>query len=127
MRNANDCDASGCVLASAFFPDSGQHRLSIYPKMFAQERKEQVDTLVHEIGHIFGLRHFFAQVSETAWASHDFGVHSRFSIMNYGGDSALAPADRADLRLLYEQVWSGKLSEINGAPVALVRPGSARL
>jgi hypothetical protein len=34
MRNAADCDASGCVLASAFFPDSGRHRLQLYPTMF---------------------------------------------------------------------------------------------
>ena len=54
------CSLNGCVLASAFFPDEGRHKLVIYPTMFEQSRKEQVETLVHEIGHIFGLRHFFA-------------------------------------------------------------------
>src|SRR5262249_42179573 len=66
VRASNNCNASGCVLASAFFPDSGQQKLLIYPKMFEQDHKEQVDTLIHEIGHSFGLRHFFADVSETA-------------------------------------------------------------
>jgi hypothetical protein len=47
---------NGCVLASAFFPDAGRHELVIYPRMFAQNRKEPVDTLIHEIGHTFKLR-----------------------------------------------------------------------
>lgn len=78
MRNADDCDGSGCVLASAFFPDSGRHQLYLYPKMFEQSRQEQIETLVHELGHVFGLRHFFANVSETSWPSEIFGTHSRF-------------------------------------------------
>lgn len=125
MRNADDCDGSGCVLASAFFPDSGKHRLTIYPKMFKQPRPEQVETLVHEIGHIFGLRHFFAQVSETSWASQIFGAHNQFSIMNYGAPSILTDADRADLKSLYRQVWAGTLLGINGTPIRQVKPFSA--
>src|SRR5687768_10571369 len=36
MRRNDNCDANGCVLASAFFPDGGRHQLVLYPKMFAQ-------------------------------------------------------------------------------------------
>lgn len=118
MRGA---DEEG-VLASAFFPDGGRHKLELYPLMFTQSRKEQVDTLIHEIGHIFGLRHFFANVHETAFPSEIFGTHSRFSIMNYGRDSELTTADRDDLRRLYQLVWSGTLRNINGTPIRLVRP-----
>ena len=57
--------------------------------MFTQEPEEQVETLIHEIGHVFGLRHFFANVSETAWPSEIFGTHDTFSIMNYGRASQL--------------------------------------
>ena len=89
MRKNNDCDANGCVLASAFFPDSGRHQLVLYPEMFAQTRAEQVETLIHEIGHVFGLRHFFANISETEWSSQIFGTHKPFSIMNYGSQSVL--------------------------------------
>jgi len=30
MMPRPDCDGSGCVLASAFFPDSGRHKLNLY-------------------------------------------------------------------------------------------------
>jgi hypothetical protein len=51
----DDCSPNGCVLASAFFPDAGRHELTIYPRMFTQSHKEQIDTLTHEIGYTFGL------------------------------------------------------------------------
>jgi hypothetical protein len=122
MRNAADCDASGCVLASAFFPDSGRHQLQVYPTMFEQPSEEQVETLIHEIGHIFGLRHFFANVSETTWPSEIFGTHSKFSIMNYGSLSELTNEDKGDLSRLYQLAWSGALTQINGTPLRLVHP-----
>jgi len=122
MRSADDCSPSGCVLASAYFPDSGRHQVALYPKMFTQSRKEQVDTLVHEIGHVFGLRHFFAKISETAWPSEIFGTHSKFSIMNYGSLSELTAEDKDDLRRLYQLTWGGSLTHINGTPIRLFKP-----
>jgi len=125
MRSADECTPSGCVLASAFFPDGGRHELTLYPKMFTQSREEQVETLIHEIGHVFGLRHFFADVAERAWPVEIFGVHSKFSIMNYGVLSELTGNDRNDLKKLYQLVWSGALTQINGTPVRLVKPFNA--
>lgn len=122
MRRGDDCDIHGCVLASAFFPDAGRHELVLYPKLFSQDPEEQLETLIHEIGHIFGLRHFFAQVSETAWPSEIFGEHEPFSIMNYGAQSELTEADKSDLKQLYEMAWSGELTKINGTPIRLVQP-----
>jgi hypothetical protein len=116
------CTPQGCTLARAFFPDAGRHQLVVYPTMFEQSREEQVETLAHEIGHIFGLRHFFAPEVETPWPSVIFGEHAPFSIMNYGEESELTDRDRADLKLLYESVWSGKLRKINRTPVKLFRP-----
>ena len=122
MRDADRCNISGCVLASAFFPDAGRHELVLYPKMFTQSRKEQVDTLVHEIGHTFGLRHFFANVSETAWPSQVFGTHKPFSIMNYGNQSELTEDDKSDLKRLYQTAWTGELTKVNGTPIQFVKP-----
>jgi len=115
--HAEDCDPSGCVLASTFFPGPGQNVFYIYPKMFSQSPEEQLETVEHEIGHIFGLRHFFANISEKQWKSELFGADSPFSIMNYGAKSKLKPNDIKDLKRLYELVWSGELKEINGTKI----------
>ena len=117
-----DCTPQGCALAQAFFPDAGRHQLLIFPTMFEQSREEQVQTLAHEIGHVFGLRHFFALEFETGSPAVIFGEHNPLSIMNYGRLSDLTDADRRDLRLLYEGVWSGQLKKINGTPIKLFRP-----
>jgi hypothetical protein len=122
VNHVEECSINGCVLASAFFPDAGQHEFMIYPTMFRQNRKEQIDTLIHEIGHIFGLRHWFANVLEKDWPSVIFGTHPKFSIMNYGSDSELTDTDCADLKRLYEGVWSGGLTKIGGTPVRFVTP-----
>jgi predicted Zn-dependent protease len=90
--------------------------------MFTQSEKEQVDTIAHELGHTFGLRHFFANVSETAWPSQIFGEHKAFSIMNYGNQSELTTDDKDDLERLYQSVWNGELTNINGTPIHLVKP-----
>lgn len=122
MRSADDCDPNGCVLASAFFPDAGRHQLVLYPRMFEQPLEEQIETLIHEIGHIFGLRHFFALVSETEWPAEVFGEHNKFSIMNYGEDSKLTAYDKSDLKRLYQLAWTGQLTHINGTPIRFVKP-----
>lgn len=126
MHSEKRCSPNGCVLASAFFPDGGQHELQIYPTMFEQPREEQIETLVHEIGHVFGLRHFFALVSESAWPAIIYGEHKKFSIMNYGADSRLTDDDKADLQRLYENVWARKIVALNGTPITLMRPFSSQ-
>jgi hypothetical protein len=125
MRGADQCNSAGCVLASAFFPDAGRHEFVLYPKMFNQIKKEQVDTFIHEIGHIFGLRHFFANISELSFPSEIFGVHDKFSIMNYGNLSELTENDKKDLKNLYQMAWTGALPNINGTPIRLIRSYSS--
>lgn len=122
MSRFDDCDPRGCVLASAFFPDGGRHQMWMYPRMFRQSRKEAVDTFIHEIGHVYGLRHFFANVSETGSASELFGTDSKFTVMNYGPNSQLTETDKADLKRLYAEAWSGMRSDVNGTPIRFFRP-----
>lgn len=124
VRDADQCSPMGCTLASAFFPDQGQHELVIYPLMFRQEPQEQLETMAHEIGHIFGLRHFFAVTRETAWPVQIFGEQREVSIMNYGDLSQLTDTDRADLKRFYELVWTGELKEINRVPIRPMKPFS---
>jgi endonuclease I/V8-like Glu-specific endopeptidase len=122
VRSEKDCDIGGCVAASAFFPDEGRHEFVIYPSLFELDRSEQIETLIHETGHIFGLRHWFANITETAWPSVEFGSDSQFTIMNYGEASMFTEADKADLARLYATAWSGVLAGINGTPIRFVRP-----
>jgi hypothetical protein len=122
IRRNDDCDRNGCVLASAFFPNpSRSNQLEIYPQMLARTEQDQINTLIHEIGHIFGLRHFFAKIRETDAPSVVFGVNRPTSIMNYGSQSQLTNDDKADLKRLYEMVWSGQLTQINQIPVRLIK------
>jgi hypothetical protein len=125
VRDVDRCSPAGCVLARAFFPDAGRHELVIYPRLFGQTEEERVETLVHELGHVFGLRHFFALVREQAWPAEVFGRHEPFTIMNYGSESRLTDADLADLAVLYQEAWSGRLTEVNGTPIRLVRSFNA--
>jgi Metallo-peptidase family M12B Reprolysin-like len=118
------CNPVGCVLASAFFPDAGQHDVTIFSTLLDQTAEEIVETLAHEFGHVFGLRHFFAKVSEGSFPSEIFGTHNKQSIMNYGKHSKMTARDRTDLKSLYTMAWSGQLTQINGTPVRLVRPFS---
>ena len=122
VAGGEHCTASGCTLASAFFPDSGRHALRLFPTLFAQPRQEQVETWIHELGHVFGLRHFFATVDETAWPAEVFGTHRKFSIMNYGALSRLTNADKTDLTCLYAQARSGALTSVNGTSIHFVSP-----
>lgn len=122
MEAQEDCTPAGCVLASAFFPDAGRHTLNIYPTMFEQSPQEQMETMAHELGHVFGLRHFFAPEAETPWPSVIFGDHEPFTIMNYGAESTLTDTDRQDLQTLYQSVWTGQLTAVNGTPIQLVKP-----
>lgn len=122
MRSQDDCNAWGCVLASAFFPDSGRHSLDIFPKMLEQSRQERLETMIHELGHVFGLRHYFAPTHETFLGSEVFGEHTPFTIMNYGAESVLTDNDRADLDRLYAWAWSTPRPELNGKAVKLFEP-----
>lgn len=122
MQPEKNCSANGCTLARAFFPDSGRHSLALYPSLFEQSRKEQVETLIHELGHVFGLRHFFAEISESQWPSVLVGTDSKFTIMNYGAESTLTEADKADLALFYQKVWSGELLHVNNTEIVQFRP-----
>jgi len=112
-----DCDQTGCVLAQSFFPGTSQNPFFIYPTMFEQSHQEQVETIEHEMGHVFGLRHFFANISEKGSKSELFGKDNAFSIMNYGDKSTLTADDKKDLKRLYDSVWNGTRTSINGTKI----------
>src|SRR3954447_12723156 len=73
-------------------------RCNIHPIFFRQTEEQQLETLCHEIGHGFGLRHFFALISERSSALL-FGKQYKFTIMNYGSLSRLTETDKSDKKI----------------------------
>jgi len=82
--------------------------------------------MAHELGHIFGLRHFFAPDTETGRGSVLYGSNNDRTIMNYGAKSVLTKADRRDLTSLYHRVWTGQLEQRWLKRIRLVKPGTMR-
>ncbi|KAG0380172.1 hypothetical protein BGX24_009787 [Mortierella sp. AD032] len=134
IRKDKFCFEGGCVLASAFFPDTGRHQLVIYPSMFNHNEAEQVETLVHELGHVFGLRHWFAKREDgNGWRAEVFGRQDPVTIMNYDDrrtlidESTLTDADKTDLIKLYDSAWSGGIKHINTTPIVLFESFSSKI
>ena len=112
---------NGYVLASAFFPSSNLNHFQIHPEAFTMGNG-LVQTLQHEIGHVFGLRHWFYWRESPAKL---FGDQSEKTIMNYGANSVLTDQDRADLQRMYNAVWSGEPNIFgDNTPVVLFDPYS---
>jgi len=124
LVSSDDIQGGSYTAARSFFPDKGQHRLRLYPAFFEKipDEKERVDTLIHELGHIFGLRHFMALENSPVYSGATYGMNNPLTIMNYGVLSELTPQDKSDLSSLYREVWSGRLTNVNRTPVELVRP-----
>jgi hypothetical protein len=115
---------SGLVAASSFFPGDGRKsKLRLYPTFFRSDDltdNERLETLIHELGHIFGLRHFFAAENDPLFSGGVFGVHNKLTIMNYGANSKLTNDDKNDLKSLYKAAWTGNLTNVNRTPIRLV-------
>jgi hypothetical protein len=115
---------NGLVAASSFFPGDGRKsKLRLYPTFFRSgdlTDKERLETLIHELGHIFGLRHFFSAENDPLFSGGVFGANNKLTIMSYGANSELTSDDRKDLKNLYKAAWTGTLTNVNRTPVRLV-------
>ncbi|QDU23395.1 reprolysin-like metallopeptidase [Urbifossiella limnaea] len=124
MNPADNRVGGGYTLARAFFPGGAQRMLMLYPRLFSLPETGVVATLCHELGHVFGLRHFFA-VEQEGGTAVPFGEHRPKTIMNYGPNSTLTAADKADLARLYKEARAGTLTKLGRWPVKLVKPSTA--
>ena len=106
--------------SKAFNPNTNRNELIIYPCLFMKSPERQINTLTHEMGHIFGFLHSF--VSDPMAT---FGSSNVKNIMNVGKESVLTDDDRNDVQHLYAKARSGELTNINGIPIRLVNPHHA--
>lgn len=69
-------------------------------------------TMLHELGHVLGLRHEFAQIKEDGRGgdpsySVEFGPPNENSIMSYNDVRSLADTDKIYTQLAYDRLKSG--------------------
>merc|ERR1712100_924209 len=107
---------NGGLFASAFFPGYiFGNRLEITDfQLNAHWVAKLMTTLIHEIGHIYGLRHEFAN---TEGDNVPVGLRNDFSIMNYG-ETHLQKSDVTTLARIYSDTYA----RINGIRVAHFNP-----
>jgi hypothetical protein len=95
----------GYVLGQAFFPNTESKVFHIWPA--PEGVGNYVSTIEHELGHVFGLRHWFG-MQEGNVVYFRFDENDPVSIMNYGRDSKLTAKDKKDLKAFYHAIWSGR-------------------
>lgn len=97
-------------MASAFFPNEVRDVL-VYHKTLVEPswRKVLKNTFLHEIGHILGLRHEFANQpnpekpgENLETLAHQFGSVNPHSVMSYDDVNYINDLDKKDVKAFYE-------------------------
>ncbi|KAJ6257490.1 hypothetical protein Dda_7275 [Drechslerella dactyloides] len=108
------------VYAEAFFPnDPVESRvLTVYPLAF-QNHKAMYNVFCHELGHMLGLRHEFAGVSEQQDPSVRLGNANPRSIMNKFANLFDMTVQEEDIR---DVVYFYTCNNVGGIPIDEVMP-----
>ena len=78
-----------------------------------------MNSLLHEIGHILGLRHEFALDRETDTPAQRFGSQNEHSVMSYDDINVIRDTDITDIKNFYDLP---NKYELNGVPVTDYTP-----
>lgn len=100
------------TIASAFFPSLFARELVLYKRFFAKDDAGRMSTMVHELGHILGLRHEHIwkngkQVEESSYPAELITALDKGSIMHYNwkpgynGNGKLTALDKRGVKILY--------------------------
>ena len=115
------------TLASAFFPNKVQE-VRVYDKTLVEPdwRKVLKNSFLHEIGHIIGLRHEFANDPDPdnenkpfETPAQRFGSVNPHSVMSYDDVNNINEMDKNDVIAFYKLA---NRSLINGAPITDYTP-----
>ncbi|KAI0014715.1 hypothetical protein F4780DRAFT_767184 [Xylariomycetidae sp. FL0641] len=105
------------LLAEAFFPNQSRRELEVFKEAFSSMNKPFLtNILLHEVGHILGLRHEFAEIIPSV----QMGTPDRLSVMNYHGQAdqwVITAADASWTNELYSDI-----QEIRGSRIQFVHP-----
>ena len=106
---------NGNVLASAFFPDDYRdilNELYVYQLQFEPEHKDTIaNTMAHEIGHVLGLRHEFAEAEDLKYnvESIFYGIRNPDSVMANTQIPKIQPSDVKYTNEIYDKLHDGKV------------------
>ncbi|KAH0542210.1 hypothetical protein FGG08_003332 [Glutinoglossum americanum] len=98
----------GTVLAESFFPNEEPlNTVFVYQGAFQPGSKNiQKEIFLHELGHILGLRHEFAdrpfRGNPTEGGAIAFGERNEFSVMSYNFPPTIQESDKRDTRAFYD-------------------------
>lgn len=113
----------GGVLASAFFPDQYENSLNsvlAYKGMFSRGQKPlMVSTMLHELGHVLGLRHEHSHAGIPGWIPPEdqangaesivWGVRNPRSVMAYYQGQEIQESDTKAICEAYDELVDGKV------------------
>lgn len=113
----------GGVMASAFFPDQYENslnKLKVFAGLYKKpQRPYMMNTMLHELGHVLGLRHEHSHSGVPGWLPAEdqangaesvmWGVRNPRSVMAYYAGQNIQPSDIDAITEAYDDLTDGKV------------------
>ncbi|KAE9367479.1 hypothetical protein N431DRAFT_428843 [Stipitochalara longipes BDJ] len=102
----------------SFFPNEDREKKNINVYSYAlqpQNRSDTAKVLLHELGHVLGLRHEFAITKSESPAAVQFGQSNADSVMSYSHPPAIQKSDVDAIKEFYSKYKNNE--KINNVPI----------